>query len=179
MTDNMVMTEVGKMLFGIRRSIRYHHRMAGFYNAMHRVAMFFTLFVAMSAGFWALKSESGLVLTLSILVAAVAALDATLNSSGNHRLHMLLAYRFQQLEKKFDAKGNLSDDEFEKVRYERLSIEQDEPEPKRLLDVICHYELLISAGHHIDRIPAIPLYRRLLAPVLSQTDFAQSRRETQ
>ncbi len=67
----------------------------------------------------------------------------------------------------------LSDDEYGKAVLERLSIEQDEPAPLRLLDVLCHYELLRSMGHDSDDTPHVPLYRRLLANFGSQTDYAQ------
>ena len=161
------------MLFGVRRSVRYHHRRARFFNVIHKTAMFVSLFAAMTGGVVATQGYGFLALGFGMVVALAAALDITADSSKNHALHMLLAYRFQELEKRIACKEELPDDECENANAERLAIEQNEPASLGLLDVLCHYELLRSLGHHKDRVPGIPVWRRMLAHLFSQTEYAQ------
>ena len=141
---------------------------------IHKTAMFVSLFAAMAGGVIATQGHGFLALGFGMAVALAATLDITADSSRNHALHMLLAYRFQELEKQTAGRQELSDDAYEKANSQRLAIEQNEPAPLRLLDVLCHYELLRSQGHHKDRVPSIPIWRRLSAQLFSQTEYAQS-----
>ena len=136
--------------------------------------MFVSLFAAMTGGVAATQGFSLWALGLGVFVSLAATVDITADSSRNHALHMLLAYRFQELEKRLAGKSELEEGDYEQAVAERLSIEQNEPAPLRLLDVLCHYELLRSQGHHKDRIPSIPRRRRLLAHFFSQTEYAQN-----
>ncbi len=99
------------------------------------------------------------------MVALASALDLAVGTSRCANLHGDLARRF--------AHGrNLEDEEFEQLTRMRLEIESGEPPVLRLLDVICHYELLRALGDQ-RRPPRIPLWRRVLAPWLSQLHYTQ------
>ena len=161
------------LLFGVRRSVRYHHRRAGFFNVIHKTAMFVSLFAAMTGGVAAIQGHGFWALGLGVIIALFAALDIAADSSRNLALHTLLAYRCQELEKRIACKSELSGSEYEQANTERLSIEQNEPAPLHLLDVLCHYELLRSQGHHKGRALSIPAWRRLSAYLFSQTEYAQ------
>ncbi len=91
------------LMFGVRRSVRYHHRRAAFFGGVHRLAMFVSLFVAMSACVAAIQGHNIWALVLSVAVALTATVDAVADSATKCSLHMLLAYRFQELEKKIGA----------------------------------------------------------------------------
>ena len=134
--------------------------------------MFCNLFMALGAGLAVHNQLPLLATSLVVLVALAATADATADSANNCAKHMLLAYRFQELEKKISVK-TLSDQEYESAVHDRLSIEQDEPVPLRLLDVLCHYELMISMGHDETLVPEIPWYRRLLSQFWTQAEYAQ------
>ncbi len=163
------------LMFDVQRSVRYHHRRVAFFGGLHRLAMFVSLFVALTAGVAAIQDHGIWALALSIVVALTAAVDAVADSVTKCSLHRLLSYRFQELEKKIGNWKKLDEDEkaYDSAVRERLSIEQEEPAPLRLLDVLCHYELLRSMGQPADRTPKVPLHRRLLANFVSQTEYAQ------
>ncbi len=161
------------LMFGVRRSVRYHHRRAAFFGGLHRLAMFVCLFVALMAGVAAIQDHAIWALALSVAVALTAAVDAVADSATKCSLHMLLSYRFQELEKKIGNWEKLGEEAYDSAVLERLSIEQAEPAPLRLLDVLCHYELLRSMGNSADLSPRVPLHRRILANFVSQTEYAQ------
>ena len=170
--------EVYNLRFGVHRSIRYHHRRAAFFGGLHRVAMFVNLFVALFAGVSAVQGYGFLALGLTVFVAFIAALDATADSANNCAKHMMLAYRFQDLDKRLLAGKEILEQDYKVALQERIAIEQDEPVSLRLLDAMCHYELLISMGDDNDRMPKIPIYRKFWAQFATQTEFAQSLKDS-
>ena len=161
------------LLFGIRRSVRYHNHRRRFYELWNTFTVTAAL-VGGSAGVVALLPQLGvswLAPTMSALVAVVAALDLAVGTGRRADLHGDLARQFIGLEQQFAHDRDLDDVEFEKLTKARLRIEASEPPVLRLLDAMCHFELLRSLGDERMH-PRVPLRRRALAHWISQTDFA-------
>lgn len=164
------------LLFSIRRSVRYHIHRRRFYEAWNRI----TILVALIGGSSSVVTTIGsygpeyMRLLLPIVVSIVAAFDLAVGSTtklaGNHGE---LAQRFIELEKVYSKGKNLTESEFEDAVNQRLRIEASEPTPLRLLDAMCHYEILKSYGDKKDH-PKIPWYRRIMVHLLSQTTYARS-----
>ena len=106
------------------------------------------------------------------LVALVSALDFAVGAASCSDLHGDLARRFIALEQRFAHGRNLSDLEHESLIRDRLDIEASEPSPLRLLDVMCHFELLRALGDTTNH-PKIRWHRRALAHWVSQAGYAQ------
>ncbi len=156
-----------------RRSMSYRHRRASFFGGLHRLAMFVSLFVATSAGVAALQNHDIWALVLSVVVALTVTVDTVSDSKTKCALHMLLSYRFQELEKKIGDWEKLTDEAYERVVLERQSIEKVEPASLRILVVLYHNVLLRSMGCDAEDTPSVPLHRRILANLASQTEYAQ------
>ena len=167
------------LLFDVRRSVRYHNHRRAFYERWNAV----TVTVALAGGSGAaaafLSSSPPLAAALaSAAVALAAALDIAAGTarSGNH--HAELARRFIWLEQRFAHDRNLTDEEHEELTRARLDIEATEPPVLRLLDVICHYELLKALGDE-EEPPRIPWWRWWTAGWLSQLAYAQRIRQAE
>ena len=161
------------LLFGIRRSVRYHNHRRAFYERWNAVTVTVALAggSAAAAAFLAPAPPLAAVLA-SAAVAVAAAVDVAVGTarSGNH--HAELARRFIWLERRFAHDRDLTDEEHEELTRARLDIEATEPSVLRLLDVICHYELLKALGDE-EEPPRIPWWRWWMAGWLSQLAYTQ------
>lgn len=154
------------LLFGVRRSIRYHRRRQDFFGSMNIVA---------AVGIWC---------TSVALVAAIRhAADTAVASYGAlmgaalglfllamwFKLRMLrcaaayarLADEFADLEIEMIALVEPSPADLARLGVRRLEIEKREPHVKRALDILCHNEMIRSYGYGRPR--RIGPVRRLLA----------------
>ena len=161
------------LLFGVRRSVRYHTHRRRFYESWNT----FTLIVALAGGSAAAaaflaSAAPTLPAAVAALVALAGAADVAVGTSRLGNRHAVLAMRFIDLEKRFAHDRNLTDEEHEELVRARLDIEATEPPALRLLDVICHYELLKALGDK-GKTPVIPWWRRKMAHWFSQLDYAQ------
>lgn len=164
------------LLFGIRRSVRYHNHRRRFYEIWNSI----TVAAAMVGGSSAVaaflvdvaEGWSWLPVGLAAAVALLGAVDLAVGTLRCAYLHGDLARRFISLEQRFAHGRSLEDDEHEELTRARLGIEADEPPPLRLLDVMCHFELRRSLGDTAIH-PAIPWPRRKLAYCMSQAAYAQ------
>lgn len=163
-----------ELLFGINRSARYHSHRRRFYESWNTATVALAVLGGSSAAvaFFSTPASSWLGAAFAGVVALASALDLAVGTSRCANLHGDLARRFIALEQRFAHGRNLEDEEFEQLTRMRLEIESGEPPVLRLLDVICHYELLRALGDQ-RRPPRIPLWRRVLAPWLSQLHYTQ------
>lgn len=164
------------LLFGIRRSVRYHNHRRRFYEIWNSITVAAAMLGGSSvvATFLADLAEgwSWLPVCLAAAVAVLGTVDLAVGTLRCAYLHGDLARRFISLEQRFAHGRSLEDDEHEELTRARLGIEADEPPPLRLLDVMCHFELLRSLGDKTVH-PDIPWPRRKLAYWMSQADYAQ------
>ena len=170
------MTRTESMLFGIRRSVRYHNHRRRFYEMWNSVTITFAAVTSAAAGtafsFEIVGWLAWLPAVASFLVALFSALDLGIGTASSANLHAELARKFIELEKRFAHGKELSDEEYENIVRDRLEIEANEPTVLRLLDIMCHFELLRAQGDRREHLK-IPLWRRKAAHWISQPNFAQ------
>ena len=162
------------LLFSIRRSVLYHQRRRRFYENWNALTVAFAA-IGSSAAATAFAVDigwGGFPVIVSGLVAFLSAFDLAIGTAraGDH--YAELARSFISLEKQFAHGKNLDDGEVEQITKGRLEIEASEPTTLRLLDILCHFELLRATGDERPY-PAIRWWRRRLAHCLSQDDYAQ------
>jgi len=135
------------LLFGVRRSIRYHDRRRAFYEQLHHVTSLLTILMAGSVLFdVAKKGETdGWLTAVSVAAALLAALDMVVGYSKRANLHGSLRERFVNLEIEI-LKGAADDAAWVGYQTQRLLIEKDEPPIYKVLDCLCHNELLEAEG---------------------------------
>ena len=161
--------EFRKLLFGVRRSVRYHARRRRFYERIHD----WVLFVAVSSGsatVVAFGSEltarlpDWVKMAVPAVVTVAALADLVVGSMRKASLHSDLGRRFIALERRLVAAGSSpSEPALVEATQERLAIESDEPPALRVLDTLCHNELLRAMGYPASEFVRVTAVQRLLA----------------
>ncbi len=156
--------ERDNLLFGVRRSIRYHCRRTQFLDRLGKCITFFTL----AAG---LATTTTLMAHLDPiwaevcggLVGAFAVLNIVIGCNEKARLHNDLAREFIDLEIAFEKTGGaLSREQLTEFTTQRLRIEAKEPPILRVLDLQCHNELCRAIGR-TDECVSIGPFQRFFA----------------
>lgn len=180
MAEERLRTANYRLLFGIRRLARYHDRHCRFYGIWNTLTNVITALSTGAAGI--LLAGGAFPLRASIAVAASVSvlnvLDLAVGTARRANAHADLVRRFMRLEERF-AGGDLEKSELAAVRQERLTIEASEPPRLRLLDALCHFELLSEDGRDDGREiqqPAVPWYRAMMMHLLSQPQYASKLR---
>ena len=132
------------LLFDVRRSIRYHSRRQAFYEGLDRWFDFSLLLLGLGLAASAFQS-SNWVSAAGFAVIVVAGLKLVFAFGSKANRHAQFVKDFTRLEKRLSP--GISDDEIDAVHRERLDIEVTEPPVMRVLDVICHNELLVAMGY--------------------------------
>ncbi len=160
-------SEYDRLQFDVRRSVRYHDRRVSFFEMGHKVVLFIAL-IGGSASIAAFTAEFSLdwpqwvKLLPAAIISVVAGLDLVTGFSSKARIHDQLKQRFIALESRMHREE--TDGVLDEWTVERLAIEADEPPVLRVLDTLCHNELLRSMGYPKDKhIPVKPL-QRVLSP---------------
>jgi hypothetical protein len=115
------------------------------------------------------EMDSALPLAASAFVTVVSTFDLVLGTTMKARLHADLARRFLDLERAMTLIKEPTADDLRKYTAQRLLIEADEPPILRVLDVLCHNELMLALGHTRHELCHVPWYQRLLAPCISMS----------
>lgn len=136
------------LLFGIRRSIRYHNRRRSFYDRLHK----FNTIIAVVGGSAVIATILGKLgaswpLAFSVVITISAAVDLALNSSQAARFHHDLSRKYFDIEKEMIAGQEPSDQDLVAWTERRLTIEADEPPVLHVLNTICHNELCRALGY--------------------------------
>ena len=166
--------EFRKLLFGVRRSVRYHARRRRFYERFHDRVLLVVLSSGSASvlafGFELTGMLTDLVKSALAAVVTVAALvDFVVGSMRKASLHSDLGRRFIALEQRLVAAGSSpSEAALVEATQERLAIESDEPPVLRALDTLCHNELLRAMGYPRSDFVRVTAVQRLLA---NWTDF--------
>ena len=166
------------LLFAVRRSVRYHDRRRRFYEIWNTITVAGAA-IGGSAAVTTVLADSTVASALT--AAAVALLSATDLAVGTTRCanrHGDFARQFISLEREFAHGRDLDDDEYPELVRRRLEIEASEPTTLRLLDAMCHFEILRSLGDAKPH-PRVPWWRRVAAQFFSQTTYTLSLAETE
>lgn len=129
-----------RLSFRVEKSLRYHQRRRGFFDAIHNFIMFGVL-LSGSAAF------GGIFPAVAGAVAAIlGALDLVFQFSHKARDHQSLYQRFSALNIELQAIKAVDIVALEQVERRRLEIEADEPPIYWALDADCDSEVCIAWG---------------------------------
>jgi hypothetical protein len=155
-------------LFGARKSIRYHQRRRAFFEGAHTVAVTLQVIAGSSAVAAVVGNSTALGASLAATAAVLAALDLTFGMSRRATAHASLAQQFAQLEREmvpYEHDENVDAATATGFRQRRLEIEESEPPKLRVIDLLCHNELVTSTYRHEKIYPIGPV-RRCIGHVL-------------
>ena len=165
------------LLFGVRRSVRYHIRRQKFFRNFHRIVLFLSLILS-SVTVAALAEAVGANWPLwgkllpAAIISVLAGIDLVVGSAEKSWQHSDLARQFIKLERRLvSGSADLDEELIRNVEDKRLKIEASEPPVLRVLDTICHNELMRSMGHKKDEMIEVSILQRLCAPFF---DLSQS-----
>jgi hypothetical protein len=141
--------------FGVRRSVRYHARRRRHFDRLHRFTTFVALifgsatFAALLGAFGQGKGENA-ALVFATVVTVTSALDLVIGSATRARDHHEFERRWIRLEQLIARAGDYDDAALSEFVEMRLEIEADEEPPLRVLDLLCHNELMRAEDRYDD-----------------------------
>ena len=156
------------LLFGVRRSVRYHARRERFLDGAHNLGALAAA-VSGSATVAALLGELDPALTTAAaaVTAVAGAWELVFRTARSARLHNDLAREFIALEKELVLAGeDLPAERLREIEAARLDIEAREPPPLRVLDAMCHDELVTALGLGDAERSNLTWVQRRLAPLV-------------
>lgn len=154
------------LLFGVRRSIRYHNRRERFFDRLHKISTFLAALAGTATVASVLAQAGSLAITFAVAVAVFSVIDLVVGTAQQARLHNNLARRFFDLEKAIITCKDPSEDAIVNFKAQRLDIEANEPPPLKVLDSMCHNELLRAMGYDESRYVNIKWYQRWLSQLI-------------
>lgn len=163
--DDHLLDREYELLFAVRRSIRYHVRRVQFFERWNRVIKYLTV-LSGTATFATVLGELGRDWSMgtALAVAAFATLELVVSTSEKARDHQQFASRFIELERAMVSRGDLlTEKRLAEFVDRRLSIEAEEPPTLRILDVICHNDLVRAMGLPKEETVSLRWYQRWLA----------------
>ena len=157
-----------KLLFGIRRSVRYHSRRQQFYEQFHQLVIFTSVLlgsatIGIFAGSLAPDWPLYIKLLPAVLVTVLSAADLVIGTIQKAWKHANLCRQFIELEQELEH-IDIDDNVIAVVTKKRLSIEMTEPPILKVLDTLCHNELLRAMGYERDQYIKVGPLQRLCAP---------------
>lgn len=158
--------QIDDLLFGVRRSVRYHNRRRMFFDRLNTLSQALSVIFG-SATMYAVLTDlgRGYAVTAAALVTAFSTINLVVGSTAMARLHHDLARRFIALEKSMVMVPRPGEADISSWTQARLDIEMDEPPPLRVLDSICHNELMQTMGYPRERWLRIGWFQRLVAQI--------------
>ena len=156
--------EFHELLFGVRRSVRYHTRRRAFYDRFNLFVNALALIMGSATVYGVLQDQAQkIAIVAAMLVTVFSSINLVVGSSSKARLHHDLCRRFIELEKRMAACTEHSPSSVASFNEERLDIEAEEPPVLRVLDAMCHNELARAMGYGSEEFAKITFWQRLLA----------------
>lgn len=136
------------LLFSVRRSVRYHARRERFFDGVHDLGALAAAIFGSAAVASLLGQLDPALVTATVTVTAVAgACELVFRTTKKARLHNDLAREFIALEKDIVLAGeDLPEARLRELQARRLDVEAREPPALRVLDAMCHDELVTALG---------------------------------
>lgn len=166
------------LLFGVRRSVRYHNRRRRFFTALHKLQVVCSLFLA-SVAVMAFAEAIGnewprwAKALPAALVSVLTALDLVFGWVDKTWLHADLERQFIELERQLEAaRDNPTAELIVQMTDRRLDIERQEPPVLRVLDTLCHNDLAHAMGHGAEQQVRVGFWQRQFAHLF---DFGDHR----
>lgn len=163
-----------ELLFGVRRSVLYHRHRQRHFDNLNRWKTAITL-LSGSAAMVTLQTQlhaslPTLPFVASAIVTVISTVELVVGTSTKARLHADLSRRFLELERTMTLIPQPTMADLQKYTADRLLTEADEPPILRMLDVLCHNELMRAEGYEWDDLAYVPWYHRLQASFRSMPD---------
>lgn len=145
-------------LFGVRKSVRYHQRRRAFFEWIHTSTSALQIIAGSSAIATWVGDKEGLGIGLAAVAVVLAALDLVVGTLRRSTAHASLSQRFAQLEREmvpFEHDRQIRNEIATGFRQQRLEIEESEPPKMRVIDILCHNELVagVQTYHHWSSYP--------------------------
>lgn len=136
------------LLFDVRRSVRYHARRRRFFELWNTATNALSVVFGSATIYGVLKSGGeALAIGAAVLVTILSSLNLVVDSTRRARSHEDLARQFIELEKAIVQAGDMTEAQYQVFVGRRLDIEANEPPILRVLDSICHNEMLRAEGY--------------------------------
>ena len=134
------------LLFGVRRSVRYHSYRHQFYIGAQSTIHFVIIVLGSGSLLNLLDDQhaTGLSVWGAFIITLLASLSLVFGLSSKAALHNDLYRRFANLEREFTAVGPEDEKALARLLDRRLEIEMDEPATYKALNRLCHNELVRS-----------------------------------
>lgn len=161
--DDATWTAWHHLLFGVRRSVRYHAERRRFFDRWHRVTMLATIVGGSATIVSVAQQRPAIATALAAAVSVAGALDMVIGYAGRAREHHDLVRGFSALERDMVATLTPTGDDVARCTGRRLDLEAEEPATLRLLDSQCHNDLAYALGYDARQIVPLRWYHRLLA----------------
>ena len=158
----MADTNHHNLIWGVRRSVRYHRKRQAFFESLDRWTSFCLLLLGSGSVALILHENDGWAMVAGVLVAVFSSLKLVFAYSRKAARHGRFASDFTRIEKKQIA--DESDQAVKEATGLRLELEANEPPILRVLDILCHNELIRAMGidNPGEKVPVL-WYQRLLA----------------
>ena len=130
-----------KLLFGVRRSIRYHSKRQAFFERIDRWLTFALLLLGSGSALSILQDYKA----VGLAVTCISSLKLVFAFGSKANRHAQFVKDFTRLEKRLY--GDESAETVAAVTRERLDIESAEPPVMHVLNDLCHNELLQAMGY--------------------------------
>jgi len=166
------MDDLDKLLFSVQRSVRYHHRRTLFFDRFHKTSTFLSALSGTATLVSVLaKAGPGWTLTFAAAVAVFSVSDLVVETARLARVHNDLSKKFFELEKEIVNSENSNPETVSTFKIKRLDIEINEPPPLKVLDSICHNELLRALGYDKSELLEIKWYQRLFSQFVDIREY--------
>ncbi len=166
------------LLFGVRRSIRYHDRRERFFGLLHRLVAFLWIFAGSYLAYTYSdinESQNTTYLVLTLVLVAISAADLVWGFATKMALHQQLRYEFSNLETAIVTDSD--DSRCNEYKSRRTAIESREPPKLHALDILCHNEVVAACYDGDDRIAHkanVKFIHRITSHVKAWPDIASS-----
>lgn len=135
------------LLFAVRRSRRYHMRREQSFSRLHFVAGFLTA-VSGSATFATVLADLAVGVWLAAFTAIFGAIELVGQPFSRALTHRDLTQSFTRLEKDMQRPDSeITEADLRKLQVRRLDIEEKEPPPIQIINVMCHNEEVVAGGY--------------------------------
>lgn len=151
-----------EILFGVRRSVRYHNRRRALFDGWVVITNAVSVIFGSAAMwvFWS-KTDPSYGVYAAIVVTFFSAVSLVVGASQRARLHADLARRYFFLEREIVLAVDPTEELLRSWMAKRLEIEADEPPILRIVDTLCHNELAHAMGYGSERLYRVPWYLHL------------------
>jgi hypothetical protein len=158
--------ELHNLLFGVRRSIRYHNHRRRFFDGLDKFTKILAAVAGSAAVVTALGNHNTVTVVLAAIIAFFSTVDLIIGAGPAARLHSDLAKRFAELEATIVRLGSPKPEKVRELIADRLIIEADEPPILRVLDSVVYNELCKALGYKESEMVKIGWFQSLMSQLV-------------